>query len=269
MNDRVRGTRIFVLFDLGGTLIFDPFPEVLSRLERDLRAGRIRSPFPANRIGMFLDDWATVNNEVNFPFAAHFLQEEVFIWQTILRRIENVDPAVRADLPLVIVELLVAYRSLAREVVAGQPHLGMLRKILAGLTDRGVTLGVTSNDREYATRALLAWAGLAPFFRFVFTSEGLSQRQDGAEKPSPVFFDAVKREARLASMTGQAPCPCYYVGDDEKRDVETPRACGFTTIRLLVEAGSAKSWVDDPPRSAADHVVRSLDELAHLFQRIL
>ena len=265
MDHRIFPGRAFVLFDLGGTLIFDPFPEVLSRLEQDLGAGRIRSPFRANRIGMFLDDWATVNNEVNFPFAAHFLQEEVFIWQTILRRIEDVDPSVRADLPLLIAELLLAYRSLAREVVAEQSHLGMLRKMLTGLTDRGVILGVASNDREYATRALLAWAGLAPFFRFVFTSEGLSRRYVGAEKPSPVFFEAVKREVGLASGHAQ----CYYIGDDEKRDVEAPRACGVTTIRLLMEAASAKSWVDDPPRSAADHVVRSLDELAHLFRRIL
>ncbi len=123
---------------------------------------------------MFLDDWATVNNEVNFPFAAHFLQEEVFIWQTIPRRIEDVDPFVRADLPILIAELLAAYRSRAREAAAGQPHLGMPRNILAELTDRGATLGVASNGREYATRVLLAWAGLAPFFRFVFTSEGLS-----------------------------------------------------------------------------------------------
>lgn len=187
MNDRIRGTRIFVLFDLGGTLIFDPFFEVLSRRERDLRAGRIRSPFPSNRIGTFPEDRATVNNELNFPFAAHFLQEEVFIWQTILRRIEDVDPAVRADLPVVIAELLVAYRSLARKVVAEQSHLGLLRKILAWLTDRGATLGVASNDREYGTQALLARAGLAPFFRFVFTSEGLSQRHEGAENPRRSF----------------------------------------------------------------------------------
>lgn len=70
-------------------------------------------------------------------------------------------------------------------------------------------------------------------------------------------------------MSEQDPGPCYYVGDDQRRDVETPRACGFNTIRLLVEAGSAKSWVDDPAQSSADHVVRSLDELAHLFPRIL
>ncbi len=265
MDDRIPDNRAFVLFDLGGTLIFDPFAEVLSRLEEDLRAGRTRSPFPADAVGRFLEDWARVNNELNFPFAAHFLQEEAFIWQAILGRIEDVEPAARADLPLVLAELLLAYRSLARRAIAEQAHLPALRAMLADLTGRGVVLGVASNDREYATRALLAWSGLAPSFRFVFTSEGLSRRYEGAEKPSPVFFEAVKREAGIAPGQDR----CYYVGDDEKRDVETPRACGFGTIRLLVEAGSAKSWVDDPAHSSADHVARSLDDLAALFRRLL
>lgn len=265
MDHGIPAGRSFVLFDLGGTLIFDPFPEALSRLERELREGRVRSPFSAEHIDAFLDEWVTVNNAVNFPFAAHFLQEEVFIWQTILRRIEDVDPSVRADLPIVIAELLAAYRSTALKMVSEQSHLGTLRRILGELTDRGMVLGVASNDREYATQALLAWAGLARFFRFVFTSEGLSQRHDRAEKPSPVFFEAVKLEAGITSGRDR----CYYVGDDEKRDVDTPRACGFETIRLLVEADSAKSWVDNPARSSADHVARSLDELGHLFARIL
>ena len=172
-------------------------------------------------MGRFLEDWARVNNELNFPFAAHFLQEEAFIWQAILGRIEDVEPAARADLPLVLAELLLAYRSLARRAIAEQAHLPALRAMLADLTGRGVVLGVASNDREYATRALLAWSGLAPSFRFVFTSEGLSRRYEGAEKPSPVFFEAVKREAGIAPGQDR----CYYVGDDEKRDVETPRAC--------------------------------------------
>jgi len=265
MDDRIPPGRAFVLFDLGGTLIFDPFPEVLSRLERDLRAGRLRSPFPAKSIDTFMVEWATVNNEVNFPFAAHFLQEEVFIWQAILRRIEDADPSVRADLPVVIAELLAAYRKLALEVVAGQRHLGALRQILAGLADDGVTLGVASNDREYATQALLAWAGLAPHFRFVFTSEGLSQRYKGAEKPSPAFFEAVRREAGLAADHPQS----YYVGDDETRDVVTPRARGFKTIRFLVAADPAKTWVDNPAQSSADHVARSVEDLAQLFKQIL
>ncbi len=265
MVHRVSPGTAFVLFDLGGTLIFDPFPEVLSRLERELRAGRIRSPFPAHAIGAFLDEWTLVNNAVNFPFAAHFLQEEVFVWQAILRRIDDVDPADRADLPIVIAELLVAYRTLALDGVAGQSHLGALRRILLGLTERGVTLGVASNDREYATQALLTRAGLAPFFRFVFTSEGLSQRHEGAEKPSPAFFQAVKHETGITPGQDR----CYYVGDDETRDVETPRACGFGTIRLLLDSDPAKTWVDNPTRSSADHVARSLDELGLLFDRIL
>lgn len=265
MVHRVSPHTAFVLFDLGGTLIFDPFPEVLSGLERELRTGRIRSPFPADAIAAFLNDWTSVNNELNFPFAAHFLQEEVFIWQAILRRIEDVDPAVRADLPVVIAELLLAYRAHARAVIGGQRHLGVLRAMLAGLTDRGVVLGVASNDREYATPALLDWAGLAPFFRFVFTSEGLSRRHEGAEKPSPAFFEAVKQEVGLAAGHSRT----YYVGDDESRDVETPAACGFKTIRLLLASDPAKTWVDNSPHSAADHVARSLGDLGDLFERIL
>jgi FMN phosphatase YigB (HAD superfamily) len=254
----------FVLFDLGGTLIFDPFPEVLGRLGPDLRTGLVRSPFPADAVGAFLDEWAAVNNRLNFPFAAHFLQEEVFIWQAILSRIDAVDAAVHAELPVIIAELLAAYRRRALAAVAGQGHLDLLRRILAGLTGRGAVLGVASNDREYATRALLAWADLAPFFGFVFTSEGLSQRHPGAEKPSPAFFEAVKREIGPAAGEGEL----YYVGDDETRDVETPRACGFRTIRLLLEADPAKTWVDNPAHSAADHVARSLEELDPLFERI-
>ena len=39
MDPRIPADRAFVLFDLGGTLIFDPFAQVLSRLEEDLRDG--------------------------------------------------------------------------------------------------------------------------------------------------------------------------------------------------------------------------------------
>ena len=266
MDNPIPANRPFVLFDLGGTLMFDPFPEVLSRLERAMRAGHTPSPFPAGAIAAFMAEWTGVNNRMNFPFAAHFLQEEVFIWQAILRRIDDVDPSARADLPIMIGELLVAYRQVARQVIGEQGHLVTLREMLSGLAERGVTLGVASNDREYATQALLAWTGLAPFFRFVFTSEGLSQRYDGAEKPSPVFFDAVRREVGAAA---DHDAGCYYIGDDEKRDVETPRACGFTTIRLLTAVDPAKTWVDNPARSSADHVARSVDDLNALLERIL
>jgi hypothetical protein len=108
---------ILVLFDLGGTLINDPFSDTLTRLRETTSPQDVGlndlSEFAFEKL---LGAWKEENANFNFPLASHFLQEEVWIIRAF-RAIATTYAVRPGDLPMIATRLLERYRENAREVV--------------------------------------------------------------------------------------------------------------------------------------------------------
>jgi FMN phosphatase YigB (HAD superfamily) len=174
--------------------------------------------------------WKEENSTFDFPFASHFLQEEVWLIRAALRINDLNGLATRSNLPTMIPTILGRYRALAKQNIARQSHLDILRSAIKALRQEGHCVGVASNDREFATRAMLTWAGLDLHLSFVFTSEGLSQKFPAAEKPAPEFFRAIETELRQINKLTE---PIVYVGDSEMNDIIPSLGVGWIPVRFF------------------------------------
>lgn len=252
-----------VIFDVGGTLIDDPFVRVIDRMRNE---GRAYLPLEAKGRSAFFDHWNRENRDFDFPFASHFAQEESWVVRSLNHvRSEQGVPEPR-DIPMIAPAVLRRYRQLARKDLQAQRQLPLLRRLFKWLSSMGVVVCIGSNDRDWATRAMLDWVGLAPFVDRVFTSEGLSEKHPGAEKPNPKFFRAMLLELER-SLEGWSKV--VYVGDSEERDIKPAKALGITTVRYLGRPPYQSPWAHWSPRSVADYRVRDRSELQRTLQEIL
>lgn len=257
---------IAVLFDNGGTLTDDPFEEAIALL-RHQRALAGLDGLPAAFEDRFLALWSEENDSYSFPFASHFLQEETWIGRALLRLSDSDGAPDPADVPDLAPRILRHYRAAVRRIVAAQPQLPALIGVLKALKARDCIVAVASNDRTFATRALMAWTGYAPYLDAVLVSEEMSTAAERIEKPDPRFF--AKAIERLGQR-GLAPSRLIYVGDSEANDVAAPKALGFTTVRYINPNNpKSRSWLDHSQATAADYAYRSIDELPALFDAIL
>jgi pyrophosphatase PpaX len=186
-----------VLFDLDGTLV-DTIPLIFACYEHTLAAHApgfkpSRSVLVSN-LGRSLDD-------ILFDYAT----------------------AAGAAEPLALSrEMLQTYRSFQREAVSRliQPYDG-IREALAGLRERGVTLGVVTSKVEWAARQCYEYYGLGEFLSVqVFHDDTARHKPD----PEPLLFAATKG--------GLAPERCVYVGDSI-HDMAAGKAAGMRTIGVL------------------------------------
>jgi len=257
---------IAVLFDNGGTLTDDPFEEAIAQLGRE-RALAGLDGLPAALVDRFLAAWSEENDSYSFPFASHFLQEETWIGRALLRLGDSEGAPDPGDVPDLAPRILRRYRAAVRRIVATQPQVPALIAVLKALKARGCIVAVASNDRTFATRALMAWTGYAPYLDAVLVSEEMSTAAERIEKPDPRFF--AKAIDRLGQR-GLAPSRLIYVGDSEANDVAAPKALGFTTVRYINPNNpKSRSWLDHSQTTAADYAYRSVDELPGLFDAIL
>ena len=256
-----------VCFDVGGTLIDDPFQDVIKIFREECRGGFHGLPKDQDDLDAFFAYWRKDNAEFDFPFASHFIQEEVWLIRALMQlNLRNKSLACEA-IPIVAPRLLKRYRELAREHIAQQPQLPLLQDTLGWLRDRPVETVAASNDREFATSAMLSWSGLLPHFDHVFTSEGLSRNYLRAEKPAPEFFNAVLSELGPLSTN---LATAVYVGDSEARDILPPRALGFTTVRYFnAFARKDLTWLDSSETTVADYAYSSFDELRKIMEKVL
>lgn len=250
-----------LIFDLGGTLIFDPFDSVIEQFYREPLREKLAAAIDINEIETFLSEWRSQNAIYNFPFASHFLQEETWIaramWPIYMRgKVLNV-----GTFPSWTIEVLQLYRSAALHSIRSQQHLGELRNALCAAKERGYRLSVASNDRYYATSAMLAAAGILDFFDFIGTSEGLSFDSDGAEKPSPAFFKAFERYTDLDFSRYNT----LYVGDDETRDISSAKSLPLRTVRFFGNKSRSKSWLDNRDSTQADFSFENYSQLCELI----
>ena len=259
---------IAVLFDNGGTLTDDPFEDAIAMLRQEHALADLdASGLPRGLSDRFLELWSEENDRHSFPFASHFIQEETWIGRALLRLGEAEGAPDAGDVPDLAPRILRRYRAAVRRLVAAQPQVGPLTNVLRMLKERGCAVGVASNDRTFATRALMAWSGYAPYLDFILVSEELSTASERIEKPDPRFF--TKAIERLGER-GVAPSRLIYVGDSEANDVATPRALGFTTVRYINPNNpKSRTWLDHSQTTAADFAYRSVGDLAALFAAIL
>ncbi|THH35723.1 HAD family hydrolase [Aliishimia ponticola] len=107
-----------------------------------------------------------------------------------------------------------------------------LRPLLEHLRDRGLRLGVATNDAEAPAHAHLRAAGVAEIFDFI---AGFDSGYGG--KPAPGQLLA------FADAMGLAPDRCIMVGDS-RHDLLAGRAAGFTTVGVLTGYAVAEDLAD-------------------------
>jgi len=214
-----------------------------------------------------LTAWAEENDRLSFPFACHFLQEEHWVTRALMRLSGPGGPIAPAAVPEIAPRALRRYRSAARRILSAQPQHSTVAAVMTQLKHAGCVVGVASNDRAFATPAIVAYTGYANLVDLVVTSEGMSTPQRRIEKPDPAFFTGTLEALRAA---GFAPSRIVYVGDSEANDVETPKAMGWTTVRYINRLNpNARVWLDHRETTAADYSYENFTEMPELFARIL
>jgi len=263
-------TTLFFVFDNGGTIIDDPFPESLLRLRAQAESGEFSSlPICEEICLLVFDHWEHHNRTYTFPLASHFLQEEVWILRALLTLSEK-NVLARADIPLIAPPLLYAYRRAAKTVIAAKPTHRFMASALEKIRRAGGKCCVASNDREFATRAMLGWAGLLDKFDWVVTSEGLSGLAgELVEKPNQRFFELLESTA-LGDGESTEGRKLIYVGDSEQNDIRVPGQRGYTTVRYINSTNDSSAvWIDATKNTAADYSFTSASEIPDLVDRII
>lgn len=224
------GRMAIICVDLGGTLIDDPFLPTIDLVKKEVRSRTLSFPFENCFVENFFSSWVEENWHFDFPFASHFLQEEAWPMRAALKVNDAHDLDARTTLPQMLPAILNSYRVHVKKIISCQPQLEMLRTMVKMLKAEGHVIGVASNDREFATRAMLNWACLDKDLDFVFTSEGLSQKYPGAEKPALKFFHSIRSE--LGRFAGP-DASIVYIGDSELKDIIPSMELGWTPVRFF------------------------------------
>jgi FMN phosphatase YigB (HAD superfamily) len=259
---------IVFLFDNGGTLTDDPFAPALELLREERTLDDLAaSGLPRAAQEQFLALWAEENDRFSFPFACHFLQEETWIVRALLRVAGPDGPVDSAVVPELAPRILRRYRTAVRAVLAAQPQHRAIAAIMAQLKAAGCAVAVASNDRAFATRAMMAWTGYAPHLDGVVTSEEMSSPHERVEKPAAAFFEKAIERLGAARIVADR---VVYVGDSETNDVATPKAMGLTTVRYINQRNpKTRSWLDHTETTQADYCYRTVGEMPALFAAIL
>lgn len=259
---------IAFLFDNGGTLTDDPFAAALALLRRKRVLDDLEpAGLPRAAIDPLLTAWAEENDRYSFPFACHFLQEEFWIARALMRLATPHGLIAPAAVPELAPRILRRYRAAARAVLAAQPQHPTVAAVMTQLKHAGCAVAVASNDRAFATPAIVAYTGYGDLIDIVVTSEGMSSPQERVEKPAPLFFT---RAVETMNAAGFGASHIVYVGDSEANDVETPRAMGFTTVRYINRLNpKARAWLDHRETTAADYSYTAFTEMPDLFSRVL
>jgi pyrophosphatase PpaX len=148
--------------------------------------------------------------------------------------------------------MLETYRSFQRANLARliRPYDGV-REALAGLRERGLTLGVVTSKVEWAARECYEYYGLGEFLSIgVFHDDTVRHKPD----PEPLLLAAAKG--------GLVPAQTVYVGDSV-HDMAAGRAAGMRTIGALWGPFDAQ----DLERAGADELASHPQDLLRLISR--
>ena len=187
---------------------------------------------------------ARVGAGIGFDLATRrFAPDSIAIAGTPQQVVDALAPHFPDRLPADLLDIINAEASAApqREAVP-------LRPFLQGLRDRGLRLGVATNDAEHPARAHLLAAGVVDMFDFI---AGFDSGHGG--KPSPGQLHA------FAAHVGLPASSLAMVGDSI-HDLEAARVAGMGRIAVLTGPATAEEL--------APHADLVLPDIGHLAQRL-
>lgn len=207
-----------VLFDLDGTLL-DTAPDLAGALNR-LRLREGLAPLPYARIRPHVSHGSVALTRLGFALA-----EDDPRFETLR------------------LQLLEEYHAcLAERTVLFDGMEG----VLAHLVSAGLKWGIVTNKPGWLTLPLMTQIALAHPPGCILSGDSLPVRKPD---PAPLLH--------AASLLGEAPGHCLYIGDAE-RDVEAGRRAG---MRTLVAGYGYLRAEDDPRLWGADGLIETPAEL--------
>ncbi|WP_411974806.1 HAD family hydrolase [Sulfitobacter faviae] len=187
---------------------------------------------------------ARVGAGIGFDLATRrFAPDSIAIAGTPQQVVDALVPHFPGQLPADLLDIINAEASAApqREAVP-------LRPFLQGLRDRGLRLGVATNDAEHPARAHLLAAGVVDMFDFI---AGFDSGHGG--KPSPGQLHAFAAHVNL-------PAASVAMIGDSVHDLEAARVAGMLRVAVLTGPATAEDL--------APYADLVLPDIGHLAQRL-
>jgi len=187
---------------------------------------------------------ARVGAGIGFDLATRrFAPDSIAIAGTPQQVVDALAPHFPDRLPADLLDIINAEASAApqREAVP-------LRPFLQGLRDRGLRLGVATNDAEHPARAHLLAAGVVDMFDFI---AGFDSGHGG--KPSPGQLHAFAAHVNL-------PAASVAMIGDSVHDMEAARVAGMLRVAVLTGPATAEDL--------APYADLVLPDIGHLAQRL-
>ena len=187
---------------------------------------------------------ARVGAGIGFDLATRrFAPDSIAIAGTPQQVVDALAPHFPDRLPADLLDIINAEASAApqREAVP-------LRPFLQGLRDRGLRLGVATNDAEHPARAHLLAAGVVDMFDFM---AGFDSGHGG--KPSPGQLHAFAAHVNL-------PAASVAMIGDNVHDLEAARVAGMLRVAVLTGPATAEDL--------APYADLVLPDIGHLAQRL-
>ena len=187
---------------------------------------------------------ARVGAGIGFDLATRrFAPDSIAIAGTPQQVVDALVPHFPDRLPADLLDIINAEASAApqREAVP-------LRPFLQGLRDRGLRLGVATNDAEHPARAHLLAAGVVDMFDFI---AGFDSGHGG--KPSPGQLHAFAAHVNL-------PAASVAMIGDSVHDLEAARVAGMLRVAVLTGPATAEDL--------APHADLILPDIGHLAERL-
>jgi len=238
-------------FDVGNTLILDPFEKVLDRKSLEMR--QVLSRFGYNfTVKEIKDAWTEANRKVNYAFICHFYQEAPVVSHCL--EILKVEKAKR---PEISTELLIVYRNGLKSVIMADDRLTSMKRVLYELRKAGKRLVVFGNGRQKSIELFLQWTGLREYFHFVSTSE-----KTGIEKPDHKAFNYILKT--LATRKERS----MYIGDDMNNDISPAKEAGMKACLYVPLHRVSTPWrnYDAKSRTRPDATISKFDELLQIVK---
>lgn len=242
-----------VIFDWGNTLVYDPFDEIKDKVAKKGLEYAQKTFGIEYDLEKFTADWSIANENLSFPFASHFMQEEPFI-QMGLKSVGVADE-IRVFLGLKILEI---YREEFRNLLTNDPRKEIIRKVLVGIKNKGKQTAIISNDRTFSARASFAWMGIENLIDHYLPSETI-----GFSKPDPLVISVA------AEYFGHGPEQIIYVGDDPIRDVQCAHKAGAKAILYIPpkKYRTSTTWRDyEKHPDQPDAKIENLEDLLRIVE---
>ncbi|MFG6562820.1 HAD family hydrolase [Sulfitobacter sp. 1A13421] len=187
---------------------------------------------------------ARVGADIGFDLATRrFAPDSIAIAGTPQQVVDALAPHFPDRLPADLLDIINAEAS-----AASQREAVPLRPFLQGLRDRGLRLGVATNDAEHPARAHLLAAGVVDMFDFI---AGFDSGHGG--KPSPGQLHAFAAHVNL-------PAASVAMIGDSVHDLEAARVAGMLRVAVLTGPATAEDL--------APYADLVLPDISHLAERL-